>query len=174
MSVKTTVVVLLLATTLGEAAMTEFKLSSPSFQNKQPIPAKHSCEGADTAPGLQWAGAPSGTKSFALICDDPDAPGGSWVHWVIYGISAGKAELPENVAKTDTVAGMKQGMNDFGRVGYGGPCPPPGKAHHYHFKLFALDTELNLAARVSRKQLEYAMRGHILGQVELVGSYRRE
>ncbi|HUI05821.1 MAG TPA: YbhB/YbcL family Raf kinase inhibitor-like protein [Verrucomicrobiae bacterium] len=161
-----------------EAAMAQFTLTSPSFRNDQPMPAKHSCEGADASPALKWEGAPASTKSYALICDDPDAPGGSWVHWVIYAIPASTTELPENVAKTDTVAALgnaKQGMTDFGRLGYGGPCPPRGHGvHHYHFRLYALDTELNLSARVSRRQLEAAMKGHIVAETELVGTYRRD
>ena len=158
--------------------MAQFTLSSQSFRNDQPMPAKHSCEGADASPALKWEGAPTGTKSFALIADDPDAPGGSWVHWLIYGIPASTTELPESVTKTDTVAalgGAKQGQNDFGRAGYGGPCPPRGHGvHHYHFRLYALDAELNLAARVKRQQLESAMKGHILAQAELVGTYQRD
>ena len=161
-----------------EATVAQFTLSSPSFRNNQPMPAKHSCEGEDASPSLKWEGAPAGTKSFALICDDPDAPGGSWVHWVMYGIAASTKELPENVAKTDTVAalgGVKQGRNDFDRAGYGGPCPPRGHSvHHYHFRLYALDTDLNLAPRVTRKQLESAMKGHILAQAELIGTYQRD
>jgi Raf kinase inhibitor-like YbhB/YbcL family protein len=161
-----------------EVAMANFTLSSPSFSNNQPIPAKHSCEGADASPPLKWDGAPATTKSFALICDDPDAPGGTWTHWVIYGIAKNVTEFPENVAKTDTIpalGGAKQGMNDFGRVGYGGPCPPRGHgAHRYFFRLFALDKELTLAPCVSRKQLEYAMQGHIIAKAELVGTYRRD
>ncbi len=158
--------------------MTRFTLTSSNFQHNQPIPAKHSCEGQDLSPTLKWDGVPSATKSFALICDDPDAPVGSWVHWVIYGIPANTTELPESVAKTDTVAAQgnaKQGMNDFGRVGYGGPCPPRGHgAHHYHFRLYALDTELSLPTRATRRQLESAMKGHILAQAELVGTYERK
>jgi Raf kinase inhibitor-like YbhB/YbcL family protein len=169
-----------------EATMAQFTLSSPSFRNNQPMPAKHSCEGQDASPALKWEGAPAGTKSFAVIADDPDAPGGSWVHWVIYNISGNVVELAENVSKGDTVAwvayeiatysaGAKQGMNDFGKVGYGGPCPPRGHGvHHYHFRLYALDTDLNLTPRVTRKQLESAMKGHILAQAELVGTYQRE
>jgi Raf kinase inhibitor-like YbhB/YbcL family protein len=164
---------ILAAVFMAVTAEAQMKLTSPSFENQKPIPAEHSCEGKDVSPALRWLDAPAATRSFALIADDPDAPGGTWTHWVIYGIAPSATELPENVAKTDTASGAKQGMNDFGRVGYGGPCPPPGKAHHYHFRLFALDAELNLAARVSRKQLEYAMRGHILGQAELVGTYQR-
>jgi Raf kinase inhibitor-like YbhB/YbcL family protein len=161
-----------------EAAMAQFTLSSPSFRKNQPMPAKHSCEGADASPALKWEGAPASTKSFALICDDPDAPGGSWVHWVLYGIPSSTAELPENVAKTDVVAALgnaKQGVTDFGRVGYGGPCPPRGHGvHHYHFRLYALDTDLDLSARVTRRQLEAAMKGHIVAEAELVGTYRRD
>lgn len=161
-----------------EATMAQLTLSSPSFRNNQPMPAKHSCEGEDASPALKWEGAPAGTKNFALIADDPDAPGGSWVHWVMYGIPASTAELPEKVAKTDTVAtpaGAKQGVNDFGKPGYGGPCPPRGHGvHHYHFRLYALDTELNIAPRVTRRQLEAAMKGHILAQTELVGTYQRD
>ena len=158
--------------------MAQFTLSSPSFRNNQPMPAKHSCEGEDASPSLKWEGAPVGTKGFALIVDDPDAPGGSWVHWVMYGIAASTTELPENGARTDTVAalgGVKLGRNDFGRTGYGGPCPPRGHGvHHYHFRLYALDTDLNLAPRVTRKQLEAAMKGHILAQAELIGTYQRD
>lgn len=139
------------------------------------MPARHTCEGADASPALKWEDAPAGAKSLALICDDPDAPGGSWVHWVIYGIDAGKTELPEGVEKSDTTAGMKQGVNDFGKPGYGGPCPPRGHGvHHYHFRLYALDVELNLAPRVSRRQLEAAMKGHVIATAELVGTYRRD
>jgi Raf kinase inhibitor-like YbhB/YbcL family protein len=161
-----------------EAAVAQFTLSSSSFRNNQPMPAKFSCEGEDASPALKWEGAPAGTKSFALIADDPDAPGGTWVHWMAYAIPATTTGLPESVARTDVVAalgGLKQGMNDFGRVGYGGPCPPRGHGvHHYHFRLYALDAELNLAARVTRKQLDAAMKGHILAQTELVGTYQRD
>lgn len=161
-----------------EDAMASLTISSPSFQSDQPIPAKHSCEGDDASPALKWSGAPEGTESFALICDDPDAPGGVWTHWVIYGIPATTSELPEGVAKTDTVAalgGAKQGVNSFGRVGYGGPCPPRGHgAHHYHFKVFALKGAVDLPPRASRSQLERAMRGHILAQGDLVGTYERD
>jgi hypothetical protein len=142
------------------------------------MPAKFSCEGEDASPALKWEGAPAGTKSSALIADDPDAPGGTWVHWVAYAIPATMTELPEGVAKTDVVAalaGFKQGVTSFGRVGYGGPCPPRGHGvHHYHFRLYALDTALNLAPGVKRHQLDAAMKGHILAQAELVGTYQRD
>jgi Raf kinase inhibitor-like YbhB/YbcL family protein len=166
---------LITISSFAEEAKMQFTLSSSSFRQNQPMPAKHTGEGPDASPALKWEGAPPATRSFALICDDPDAPGGSWVHWVIYGIPAGATELPEAVAKTDTVAGMKQGVNDFGKVGYGGPMPPRGHGvHHYHFRLYALDGELNLAPRVTRRQLEAAMKGHIVAQTELVGTYQRE
>jgi len=164
----------------------QFTLSSPSFRNTQPIPARHSCEGGDVSPELKWEGAPPRTKSFALICDDPDAPGGTWVHWVAYNIN-GSDGLMENISKNDSTrwqwrgesgaeaGALRQGINDFGKVGYGGPCPPRGHGvHHYHFRLYALDAELNLAAGVKRNQLEGAMKGHILEQAELVGTYQRE
>lgn len=164
-----------------EVIVSDLKISSSSFAHNQPIPAKYSCEGKDVSPSLKWEGAPTGTKSFALICDDPDAMSVAnkvWVHWVIYGISAKTTELSENVAKTETVTslgGAKQGMTDFGKVGYGGPCPPRGHGvHHYYFKLYALDTELNLAAKATKGQVEEAMRGHILAMTELVGTYQRQ
>ncbi len=157
--------------------MAAFQLSSPAFGHDQPIPRKYSSEASDVSPPLQWEGAPAGTKCYALICDDPDAPVGTFTHWVLYGIPAGTTALPEGVAKTDSVAslgGVKQGMNDFGRVGWGGPCPPRGHgAHHYHFKLCALDREPDLAPRATKAKLEDLIRGHVLAQAELVGTYER-
>ena len=158
--------------------MTQFKLTSSMFGANQPIPKRNTGEGPDASPALKWEGAPPATKSFALICDDPDAPVGTWVHWVVYDIPAKTAELPENVAKMDTVpalGGTKQGVNDFGRVGYGGPMPPRGHGvHHYYFKLYALDAELNLPAKATKAQLEGALRGHIVAQAELIGTYERK
>ena len=120
-------------------------LTSPAFADGQPIPERYTCDGADVSPPLSWSETPPGTRSFALICDDPDAPVGAWVHWVIYGLSPAAAELPEMVPPTEQVpGGAKQGLNDFRRVGYGGPCPPPGRPHRYFFKLYALDAELAL------------------------------
>jgi Raf kinase inhibitor-like YbhB/YbcL family protein len=156
------------------------KLSSPSFEPQQRIPREFTGEGPDISPALNWAGAPAGTKSFALICDDPDAvsvAGKVWVHWVIWNIPATATGLPQNVAKTETVAalgGARQGMNTWPRLGYNGPMPPPGHGvHHYHFRLYALDTLLDLPARSTAAQLEAAMHGHILGRAELVGTYER-
>jgi len=155
------------------------KLSSPSFQHSQAIPAKFTGEGADVSPGLKWEGAPSGVKSFALICDDPDAmsvAGRVWDHWLIWNIPATVSELPENVEKKETVlGGAKQGMNGWPRLGYNGPMPPPGHGvHHYIFKLYALDTVLSLPAKAVKKQLLEAMKGHVLAEVELVGTYERK
>src|SRR3989304_2756237 len=117
------------------------QLTSSAFTDGSPIPARHTCDGPDVSPMLKWSGAPAGTKSFALICDDPDAPAGTWVHWVIYGIPPDTTDLPEGVPPDETLPdGSRQGKNDFGRIGYGGPCPPPGKPHRYYFKIYALDT----------------------------------
>jgi len=150
------------------------KLTSPAFAEGEPIPAQHTCDGEDASPALKWSGAPEGTKSFALICDDPDAPVGTWVHWVLYGLPATVAELPAKVSATETLAnGAKQGVNDFTRVGYGGPCPPPGPAHRYFFKLYALDAEPSLKARATKNDLVRAMQGHILAEGQLMGTYRR-
>ncbi len=153
------------------------KLTSSNFEQQQPIPARHTCEGGDLSPALKWEGMPSSTKSFALTCDDPDAPGRTWVHWVIYNIPAVTTELPENLAKSDapsTVAGATQGVNDFGKVGYGGPCPPRGRGkHRYAFKLYALKSNLDLKPRATKAQLEAAMKGLILAQAEMVGTYER-
>ena len=155
------------------------KLTSPSFQHNQPIPKKFTGEGADVSPELKWDGAPAGTKSFALVCDDPDAmsvAGKVWDHWVIWNIPAGTTSLPEGVEKKETVlGGARQGLNTWPRLGYNGPMPPPGHGvHHYHFKLYALDTELDLPAKSTKKQLEAAMKGHILAQCELIGTYERK
>jgi hypothetical protein len=155
----------------GENAM---KLTSTAFQEGRIIPVNYTGVGADVSPPLQWSGAPASTKSFALICDDPDAPMGTWVHWVIYGLPAATTGLPENTAAVDSLpGGTRQGMNDFGRVGYGGPLPPPGKPHRYFFKLYALDSELPLKARATKEELLRAMDGHILGEAQLMGTYQR-
>ena len=161
-----------------KATMAGFKLSSTSFRHNQPVPAKFTCEGQDVSPALKWENAPAGTKSFALICDDPDAPAGTWVHWVIWGIPATATGLPENVAKTESVPalGAAQGENSWPRLGYSGPCPPPGHGvHHYHFKVYALDMEKPaLQPRATKQQLEEGMRGHVLAMAELVGTYQRQ
>lgn len=149
-------------------------ISSSSFAPGGDIPKKHTCDAADVSPQLAWSGAPAGTRSFALIVDDPDAPVGTWVHWVYYDLPGTATGLAENVSKVDEPpTGGRQGRNDFRKVGYGGPCPPPGKPHRYFFKLYALDRTLDLKAGASKKDVEQAMKGHILAQAELVGKYGR-
>jgi hypothetical protein len=149
------------------------KITSSSFQRGQ-IPKRFSCHGADLSPQLAWTAPPPGTASFALIVTDPDAPGGVFVHWVLYDLAAGTRELPEGLPSEGQLAdGSRQGRNDFGNIGYGGPCPPPGSPHHYVFTLYALDAKLNLARGATRAQVESAMRGHILARGELVGLYQR-
>lgn len=171
--------IMTLSAVLADAAEGPMKLSSPSFQHGQPIPKQFTGEGADISPPLKWEGAPANTKSLALICDDPDAmsvAGKVWVHWVIWNIPATATGLPENVEKKEIVlGGARQGMNSWPRLGYNGPMPPPGHGvHHYHFKLYALDTVLDLPPRATKSQLEAAMKGHILAETELVGTYERK
>ena len=151
-----------------------FTISSSSFQNGANIPKKFTCDGTDVSPELRWSSPPAGTQSFALIADDPDAPVGTWTHWVLFDLPAETTSLPENVAKVEELpTGGRQGRNDFRKIGYGGPCPPPGKPHRYFFKLYALDTRLNLKPGASKQEIEQAMQGHILGKAELMGKYQR-
>jgi len=151
------------------------QVTSAAFADGQSIPAKYTCDGSDISPPLQWTNAPPNAKSFALVADDPDAPVGTWVHWVIYDLPAGTGALPENVAKSQFAAGnAKQGINDFRRIGYGGPCPPPGKPHRYFFKLYALDMLLDLKPGLGKKDLLKAMEGHVLAQGQLMGTYQRQ
>lgn len=151
-----------------------FALSSSAFADGAAIPAKYTCDGVDVSPPLAWTGAPEGTRTFALIVDDPDAPAGTWVHWVLYNLSGVVHALPESVAKAESVlAGAMQGRNDFKRVGYGGPCPPPGKPHRYRFTLYALDGPLALDAGVTKADVERALRGHVMAQAQLTGRYGR-
>jgi Raf kinase inhibitor-like YbhB/YbcL family protein len=150
------------------------QLTSPAFAEGSAIPAKYTCDGQDVSPPLKWSGAPQSAKSLALICDDPDAPGGTWVHWVLYNILATIEELSEDVPTTDNVlGGARQGVNDFRRVGYGGPCPPRGNPHRYFFKLYALDTELTLKPKATKKDVVEAMRDHVLAEGQLMGTYKR-
>jgi len=152
----------------------QIALSSPAFAEGQPIPPQFTGQGRDISPPLRWTGLPAGTKSLALIADDPDAPVGTWVHWVLYDLPATVTELPEALPNTQYLSnGAKQGLNDFRRLGYGGPMPPPGKPHRYVFKLYALDTELGLQPGATRRQVEAAMQGHILAEGRLTGLYQR-
>jgi Raf kinase inhibitor-like YbhB/YbcL family protein len=156
------------------AGNTAFAISSTSFAPGGEIPKKFTCDGADLSPELSWTGASDGIRSFALIADDPDAPVGTWTHWVLYALPPQTTELPEGVPKADELpTGGGQGRNDFGKIGYNGPCPPPGKPHRYFFKLYALDRMLNLKPGSGKKEVEQAMHGHIVGKAELVGQYRR-
>ncbi|MBI2462418.1 MAG: YbhB/YbcL family Raf kinase inhibitor-like protein [Candidatus Rokubacteria bacterium] len=151
-----------------------FELRSPAFSSGAEIPVRHTCDGPDLSPPLLWSDPPADTKGFVLIVDDPDAPVGTWVHWVLYGLAAPAHELPEGVPARETVPGVgTQGVNDFRKVGYGGPCPPRGPAHRYFFRLYALDTELALPPRKTKAEVLKAIEGHGLGQAELMGRYRR-
>jgi Raf kinase inhibitor-like YbhB/YbcL family protein len=149
-------------------------LKSSAFQSGGEIPRKHTCDANDVSPSLSWDQAPAGTKAFALIADDPDAPVGTWVHWVIYDLPGDTKELAEGIATSEKLAnGAKQGINDFRKVGYGGPCPPPGPPHRYFFKLYALDAPTNLKPRATKQQLLDGMKGHVLSEAELMGRYKR-
>jgi Raf kinase inhibitor-like YbhB/YbcL family protein len=151
-----------------------FELRSSAFRQNQAIPKKYTCDGSDVSVPLNWNDPVHETKSFALIADDPDAPRGTWVHWVLYDVPADTRELAEGIPAKETLDdGAKQGKNDFGKIGYGGPCPPPGPVHHYHFKLYALDKMVGLRPGATKQQLLDAMKGHILAQAELIGTYKR-
>ncbi len=151
-------------------------IQSSAFSNNEPIPVRFTADGADVSPPLSWSGVPDNARELALIMDDPDAPGAQpWVHWVIYKIPADAGGLAEGVATTERPsepAGSLQGKNSWGNIGYGGPSPPSG-LHHYHFKVYALDTELNVVAGLDKAGLLAAMEGHIVVQAELIGTYRR-
>jgi len=150
------------------------ELKSSAFQTAGDIPRKYTCDANDVSPQLSWDKAPAGTKAFALIADDPDAPVGTWVHWVIYDLPADTRELAEGVPATEVLSnGAKQGMNDFRKVGYGGPCPPPGLPHRYFFKLYALDAPTGLKPRATKQRLLDAIKAHTLAEAELMGRYKR-
>ena len=151
------------------------EISSPSFEDGSAIPVRHTCEGDDVSPELRWSGAPDGTAAFALIVDDPDAPDPAapkvvWSHWVLYDIPPTATGLPENV--TGLPAGTREGLNDWDRTGWGGPCPPIGQ-HRYYHKLYALDAKLGDLGRATKQDLERAMEGHVLEVAQLMGTYRK-
>ena len=151
-----------------------FNLRSSAFQANAAIPSQHTCDGQDTSPPLEWSGEPQGTKAFALVVHDPDAPAGDWLHWVAWNIPASAHALPANVAKKGSLPdGMQQGQTDFHKPGYGGPCPPGG-THHYVFELHALDAKLTIPASASRSQIEAEIKGHLLGTAQLIGTYQRQ
>jgi hypothetical protein len=151
-----------------------FALKTTAFAAGGEIPKKHTCDGADVSPALNWNHAPDGTQSFALIADDPDAPVGTWTHWIIWNIPARTTTLQEGVPKVGECGdGARQGRNDFKRIGYGGPCPPPGKPHRYFFRVYALDAKLDVKAGADRNELARAMKEHVLSETELMGTYGR-
>jgi len=150
------------------------ELTSTACHAGANIPQQYTGDGADRSPPLRWSEPPSGTKSLALICDDPDAPRATWGHWVLFNLPAQARELEEGVPTTETLGnGAKQGKNDFGNIGYGGPAPPKGKPHRYFFKLYALDVALDLSPGATKAQLMDAMKGHILAEGKLMGTYGR-
>jgi len=156
------------------AVPASMSITSAAFAAGETIPKKFTCDGPDLSPQLSWNAPPPGAQSFAMIMDDPDAPVGTWVHWVLYDLPANTTALAEAVPKDEQLSsGARQGRNDFGRIGYGGPCPPGGKPHRYFFKLYALDTKLGLKAGATKAEVERAMKGHVLGQGELIGKYGR-
>jgi Raf kinase inhibitor-like YbhB/YbcL family protein len=151
------------------------QITSTAFAEGQPIPERFAYENKDLSPALQWSGVPPAAKSLALICDDPDAPMGTWVHWVVYDLPPTATGLSEGVPKSsELVNGAKQGVNDYKKTGYGGPCPPPGRPHRYFFKLYALDTLLNLNSGATKADLLKAMDGHVLAEGQLMGTYQRK
>ena len=151
-----------------------FHLTSSAFASGAGIPTQHTCKGEDVSPALEWTGAPPNTATFAIIMDDPDAPAGTWVHWVMWNIPGTAQSLPEGVAKHEQLDnGGRQGRNSFGKIGYNGPCPPPGQTHRYFFRIYALDQKLDLPAGATRSQLDSAMKGHILAQSDYMGTFHR-
>ncbi len=152
------------------------KVESRAFREGEIIPVRYTCDGADLSPPISWSGVPEGVKSFVIIMDDPDAPIGTFTHWVVYDIPADVRELEEGLPKVELIETIKQGMNDFGYVGYGGPCPPKGHGYHrYFFKIYALSLDtLNLPPSAQRRQVEERMRGHIVGEGYLMGRYKRD
>jgi Raf kinase inhibitor-like YbhB/YbcL family protein len=150
------------------------KLTSSAFKDGEMIPVQYTCEGQNISPPLAWDAVPAETKTLALIADDPDAPRGTWTHWVLYSLPPSVKELPMGVPATEEIAaGGRQGKNDFGKVGYGGPCPPSG-THRYYFKLYALNAELNLAAGATKQDLLKAIYGHIIDEGQLMGRYKKQ
>ena len=148
-------------------------ISSTAFSNGGMIPSRYTCDGANISPPLQWSGLPAGTKTVALIVDDPDAPAKTWVHWVVYDLPANTTQLPENIKPQENLAGGgKQGTSDFKKIGYGGPCPPSG-THRYFFKLYAVDIQTSLGPGATKDELLKTMESHVLAQGELVGKYKR-
>lgn len=152
----------------------QMEITSSAFNEGSMIPAKYTCDDINISPPLKWSKAPEGTKTFAIICDDPDAPAGTWVHWVLYNLPADTNELSEDIPPVELLpSDARQGKNDFGRIGYGGPCPPGG-IHRYYFKIYALAEKLNIESGVTKSELLKAMAGKILSEGQLMGRYERQ
>jgi Raf kinase inhibitor-like YbhB/YbcL family protein len=152
----------------------QLALTSPAFASGGAVAADNACTGDDQSPPLRWSNAPQATKSFALIVEDPDAPGGTFIHWVAYNIPAQTTSLPAGVPQTAEIAGGgKNGINGFDHIGYNGPCPPPGKMHHYHFRLFAVDSMLTPGDKPDAARVTSAMNGHVAATAKLVGTFER-
>jgi len=150
-----------------------FPLTTPAFENDGWIPKKYTCDGADVSPSLTWGEPPAGTQSFALIVDDPDAPSGTWVHWVLYNLPAHARSLPEGLpTERELPDGTRQGQNSSGKTGYHGPCPPHGAAHRYFFKLYALNYEVDLPPGASKSELEQAMTNHVVAEGQVMGRFQ--
>ena len=179
MNVKLTLLIIMILLLTGCIAkenkyMEKISIQAEGFNEGDMIPDEFTCKGRDISPSISWKGIPAGTQSITLIMDDPDAPGGTFVHWVIYNIPSQTWNLPKGMPQDKTLAdGSMQGMTDFGQPGYGGPWPSSGKTHRYFFKVYALDMKINLPAQASKNQVESAMKGHILAEGALMGTYRR-
>src|SRR5438132_168802 len=159
-------------TTNQNQASANIKVSSTAFKEGEPIPPQHTCDGVNISPSLEWTPTP-GAKTLAIVCDDPDAPAGAFTHWLVYNLPGATMGLIENMPAQEKVAGGGiQGTNDFGKIGYGGPCPPRG-THRYFFKVYALDSELPLKPAATKDQLMKAMEGHVIAQGQLIGTYAR-
>lgn len=157
-----------------ESKVISLTVASVSFSSGGEIPNKFTCDGEDVSPQIFWSGTPNGTQAFVLMVDDPDAPAGTWTHWVLYDLPASLKSLNEGLPTSDQLPDeSKQGRNDFGKIGYNGPCPPAGRPHRYFFKLYALDRKLNVKGGAARSEVEKAMSGHVLAQGEVMGTYRR-
>ena len=158
----------------AEAAGAKLNVQSSAIKDGAVVPKKHTGDGEDNSPALAWSAGPAGTKSYALTCEDPDAPGGTWWHWILFNISPETQQLGEKVPKVAKLAqGVTQGNNDFGKPGYNGPAPPPGKLHHYQFKVVALDTVLSLPPGCNKEAYKQAIKGHVLAEGQVVGTYQR-
>ncbi len=167
------VIVLNTSLVVGQVSKTPIKISSPDFRNNKLIPVKFTCDGENISPNLKWTFYPYRTQSFAIICDDPDAPNGDWVHWVVYNIPL-VLELKENLSSLEKFpSGITHGKNSWGKIGYGGPCPPSG-THRYFFKIYALDKMLNLEPGLTKYELLDAIKEHIIAKGELIGKYKRK